>query len=246
MIKQLDTIEKNRLVKIYAIPPSGAGKSYFAPLKILATAEEFELIPVQPPGRETRLGEPLVTQMKELVDDLLSQIQSLNTGDEFVLLGHSMGGAVTYELLAVLPDSMRVLCRGAVITGCSAPGLGLSSVAKSEASDEELRQVLRRLGGTPDVLLENESFMNMFLRILRADFAVCESADVLDPCTVDYPLIVVGARDDVDVPESHLEAWAKHTSSACFVSTLHEGGHHFIRDQENFISIMGMIRQNLL
>lgn len=232
-------------ITIYAIPPSGAGKSYFAPMKSLATAEDICLVPVQPPGRETRLGEPLMTRMVDLVEDMLSQLQALHVEGEFVLLGHSMGGAVAYELLAGMPESMGVLCRGAVITGCSAPGRGLSAVAKSASSDDELTHILRRLGGTPTALLENESFMNMFIKILRADFAICESADVFGPVTVEHPLIVVGAKDDEDVPEAHLEAWTKHTSARCFVSTVPDGGHHFIRIPENFTSILGMVRQLL-
>lgn len=230
---------------LYCLPPAGAGASYYAPWRAMQNDWPFEIVAVQLPGRETRLAEPILTTMDQVVPEVIGQVTRSNVGP-FALLGHSMGGAVAFETAAALPSSLADQCRGVIVSACSAPGEGLLRVAKSSATDIELIATLRRLGGTPEALLQNEAFMGMLIRILRADFALCESADTRRDVVIEYPLHVVGALDDVDVPERELRGWAERTSRDFNLTMVAEGGHHFVREETHARTILSLVRRLLV
>ena len=51
-----------------------------------------------------------------------------------------------------------------------APQMPDPSVFKSTMSDESLIDEMKRLGGTPDEILNNREYMNMFINRIRNDY----------------------------------------------------------------------------
>lgn len=225
--------------QLFCFPPSGAGASYYSAWHRAARQQQYDVVPVQLPGRESRLAEPPARSMDVVVDDVLRLVGAQVR--PFVLFGHSMGGAVAFETAAAMPSDLTALCRGVVISGCSAPGLGLLKGTKSQASDPDLVATLRRLGGTPESLLANASFMAMFTKILRADFEVCESVDVAPDRVIQHALVAIGAQDDADVPEAHLRAWSRYTTGPFSMHMVPDGGHHFVRVDAHRAMIFGLV-----
>ena len=86
--------------RLICFPYAGGGASAFKDW-VDATPEHIELCIVQLPGREERLGEPLMTNMAALVDALTHEIVA-STDRPFAFLGHSMGAIVSYEVACQL------------------------------------------------------------------------------------------------------------------------------------------------
>jgi medium-chain acyl-[acyl-carrier-protein] hydrolase len=84
-----------------------------------------------------------------------------------------------------------------------------------------------RLNGFPEELLKEESFIEMVLPTLRADFQVCQTYTFLPAVRLPIPIHVFGGTEDPDVLEPQLQGWAEHTSQVCSVMLI-QGDHFFI------------------
>src|SRR5205823_631917 len=131
----------------------------------------IEVCPVQLPGREGRFGEPAFTRMAPLVDALARALPP-HLGRPFAFFGHSMGALVGFELARLLRREHGLEPAHLFVSGCAAPQLRDPGRPLHRLPDAEFRQELRRLGGTPPAVLENDELMGLVLPLLRADFAL--------------------------------------------------------------------------
>ena len=86
-------------MKIFCLASAGAQASMYSDLK-KAMGKAGEIIPIEYPGHGTRMSEPLIGSMKDLVswceEDIKKQLK--DKSEPFMLLGHSMGSIICYQL----------------------------------------------------------------------------------------------------------------------------------------------------
>jgi medium-chain acyl-[acyl-carrier-protein] hydrolase len=84
--------------------------------------------------------------------------------------------------------------------------------------------------------------MQMFLPILRADFAVLETYIYTEKQPLECPITVFGGLQDQEVSHEDLQAWREQTKAAF---SLHEfnGDHFFIHSHQQ--SLIKLISQEL-
>jgi medium-chain acyl-[acyl-carrier-protein] hydrolase len=217
-------------VRVLCLPPSGSGASFFASWRLRLRSQNYSVLPVQLPGRESRLGEAAHTSLPALVAAAADGLaEELSTGRD-IIFGHSMGGAVAFELAVELRRRGRPEPAAVVISACSPPHLGMShELPMADASDLDLITMLTRLGGTPQLLLQNEDFMQMMLPALRADLQACETYRPVGDEVVTTPIVAIGGADDPAVPAAHLHEWAAYTTGPFRALTV-DGGHHYLQD----------------
>lgn len=216
--------------RVLCFPPSGSGASFFASWRRHLRPEQIEILPVQLPGRETRLGESLIAEMGELVAAAVDGLSSELVDGQTVFFGHSMGGALAFELAAELRRRGGPQPVAVVVSACSPPHLGLTvDLPMANAREEDFLQMLLRLGATPPSLLEHPEFKAMIIPILRADLQACESYRASGDEFIDVPLVAVGGSDDRDVPPAHLSEWARYTTYQ-FRWFVEPGGHHYVKE----------------
>src|SRR5580658_8558343 len=83
-------------VRLYCFPYAGGGASLFRAFADGLPAQ-VEVAAVQLPGREGRLREAPVPEMKRLVP-LVADGLAPSPGRPFAFFGHSMGAAIAFEL----------------------------------------------------------------------------------------------------------------------------------------------------
>jgi medium-chain acyl-[acyl-carrier-protein] hydrolase len=115
--------------------------------------------------------------------------------------------------------------------------------------DHQFVEELRTMNGTPAEVLGHKELMELFLPVLRADFAVCEEYTPVPGPPLPCPIVVFGGRKDSHVGRDHLVAWKQYTQSA-FRLHMVDGDHFFLhREQQALLrtisaEVLHLLRQS--
>jgi medium-chain acyl-[acyl-carrier-protein] hydrolase len=219
-------------LRLFCFPYAGGGASIFRRWSEKLPAE-IEVCPIYLPGRENRLKEPLFTRLPPLVHTLAHALHPF-MDIPFAFFGHSMGALIGFELARHL---RRIHYPGPThlfISAHRAPHLPDSSSPLHALPDPALIDVLTRLGGTPQAILQHTELMNVVLPILRADLTLCETYIYTPEPPLDCPIAVFGGEQDSMVSKQELQEWRKQTRSA-FTLYMLPGDHFFLQSQQNLL-----------
>lgn len=212
-------------VRLFCFPYAGGSALIFRQWpELLSTAVEVRA--AQLPGRGTRMSERSFDDIHKLVEALLPVIAE-QLDKPFALFGHSMGGAIAFELSRRLRAQLDVEPQHLFISGRRAPHLPDIERPFYDLPDDEFKEELRRLNGTPAEVFEHPEMMEMLLPILRADVTLSQTYKCDSRPSLSCPLTVFGGlRDSLDEPEG-LQAWREHTVGP-FARRMFDGDHFFI------------------
>ena len=208
-VRRLDKPSQGAPLRLFCLPPAGAGASIFYPLLSLDSAA-VEICPVYLPGREDRFHEPPPQSLTTLADQLAACLAP-QLDRNYAILGYSMGALLGYELVRRwrrdnLPEPSYYFPLAA-----GPPHLGLKR-GLHQLSDVDFRKQLTEMGGTPPELLANEEAMAIFEPILRNDLKNCEQYEFepLQPLACTIRAFVSDCDCLVSLEEAH--GWQAHTS----------------------------------
>ena len=222
---QIRPVEGNPRLRLFCLPHAGGGATAYHPWAAGLT-DFVQICPIQLPGREARLTEPLCDRLDILVDDMDRALRSW-LDIPFAIFGHSMGALLAFEWARRL---QREKCPTPVwlfLSGRCAPDTpGDSNLLHSLPDREFVTELTRLYDGMPQEFLENEALKEVFLPILRADLAVVESYRFQEDKPLDCPITVFSGIDDASVSWDQLLAWKRHTRSRFAMQVL-PGGHFY-------------------
>ncbi|WP_424184830.1 thioesterase II family protein [Actinokineospora sp. G85] len=209
---------------------AGGGAGAFSPWLRLAPPD-VEIYALRLPGRESRLGEPAHTDPAEAVAEAVQVVRPLAAdGVPLAYYGHSMGGALAYEVHQALaaegaPDPL-FLAVGA--TPSPARQAERPPLLPPEHDDDDLREILRAYAGTPPEVFDNPEFLGLVLGVLEADFALFDRyRPRLPPEPVRCPVVAFCGADDSVVPPDAVAAW-RDSAAGPFEFRELDGGHFFV------------------
>jgi surfactin synthase thioesterase subunit len=216
--------------RLYCFPYAGAGHTAFHPWRKLLTGD-IELALIKLPGRGARFGEPHARSIVELAECLASEIAKASAeAATFALFGHSMGALLAFETARSL-QQMGLSPTRLLVSGRTAPVAHGWRERVADLPDAAFLEVIRSMNGMPPALIDNTEWMELFLPIIRADFALCEDYRYSQHPRLDCPIEVLAGRDDASVPLSLLDGWAEETHAGCH-TRLFAGGHFFVFEQQ--------------
>lgn len=109
-------------LRLFCFPAAGMGAWVFH--KWEARLPDFvEIMPVEFPGRNSRIGESCMDEMGTLVAKLVSDLLPVFEEMPFAMFGHSMGAFVAFEVCAMLARLGGVKPVKLFVSGCRAPHL---------------------------------------------------------------------------------------------------------------------------
>ncbi|WP_434339740.1 thioesterase II family protein [Motilimonas cestriensis] len=194
---------------------------------------DVELVAVQLPGRGMRLSEASYTNLSQLVVDLSSQMKPL-LKVPYVIMGHSFGSRLGYELVQYFRQQQWPLPVHFIASGSKAPHYKNTDSPIHQLAEAAFIEKLESFGGTPDEILNNADFMEMLLPMLRADFAMVENHQSDIKPALDCGLSVFGGVNDEGVPQDKLLDWQLHFSGKVN-EIMFDGGHFFIESHKSLV-----------
>ena len=189
-------------------------------------AEIVDVLPVQLPGRGSRLSEVPFNNITLLVE-AISQAIIPHLDKPFAFFGHSMGALLSFELARSLRRNGRPTPVHLFVSGCSAPHVRSADGPVHQLPDESLIEKLRTLNGTSSDVLESNELIKILLPSLRADFEICETYHYTPEPKFDFPVTVLAGLEDKECPLPEMEAWKELTDNEYSVH-LFPGDHFFL------------------
>jgi medium-chain acyl-[acyl-carrier-protein] hydrolase len=192
-----------------------------------------EVVAIQLPGRATRMHEPLVTKLTDVVAPIAEALAPL-LNQPFALFGHSMGALIAFEVARFLRRQGRALPAHLFVSGRSAPQLNREHAPLHNLPKDELMAELQELDGTPREVLEHPELMELVLPMLRADFSICDTYEYTVEPPLGCPITAFGGLQDFDVTRRRIEMWREQTT-ATFTMRMFPGNHFFIHSNETLL-----------
>jgi len=227
--------------RLVCFPQAGAGTGAFRGWQ-KQVRDDVELVAVRLPGRESLFGQPLVADVRmigrSLGDILVRKDRAIPLG----LFGYCAGA---YAALEVARRMTERLGPPSVLAVCSqvAPQVPATKPQIHDRPADELREVLRSLGGTDSVALDNDEVWVTVEPALRADYQALETYSTgLEP-RLGCDLVAFHGSDDDHLGLPDVAAWSELTTGQ-FTTTRVPGGHFLLK--AGAVDVLADLQQRLL
>jgi surfactin synthase thioesterase subunit len=231
----------NRL-NVFFLPFAGGSRYSYRAIEERAPGT-IRVIPLEYPGRGARVGEPLLTDTENLVNDLYRQVYPIIASDpNYALFGHSMGGLMGYLLARKLISTLQLPAVSLIVSGTAGPAVVSGETQKRHLlADPEFAEEISQLNGCPPEILENKELLSYFMPILRADFTATESYVYREEGRLDIPITVITGRDEL-LETGEVRSWQLETKRPVAFHYL-PGDHFFILKEPD--AVIRIIAQTL-
>lgn len=208
---------------VVCFPPAGGASGSFSALR-RAVGPATLCTCVLLPGRESRIAEQEPRDPDRIADHIAEalSVRLRETRVPYVMLGHSMGGLLAYEVTTRLvaagePRPMRL-----VVAGSEAP----SGAAGHRLETADPVGVLRELRGAAQEVFDHPELLRIAATTLQADLRMIRRYRFAG-AKIDVPLTVLLGQEDPLVGAPAAAGWAELGTGKTSVRVL-SGGHFFL------------------
>lgn len=220
-------------VRLFCLPYAGGGASIYRRWRT-SFPPTIEVLPVQLPGREARFNELPFSRLNLLVEALAEAIQPWLTLP-FAFWGHSMGALIGFELARYLRTTQGILPAHLFVSAHRAAQLPDRRTPIHQLPTAAFLAELHALNGTPEAVLHDSELMALFLPLLKADFALCETYTYAHAEPLLCPISAFGGLEDREISGTDLQAWAAQTDGDFRLHML-PGDHFFLHNVHDRIA----------
>lgn len=192
---------------------------------------DFNCISLELPGRGRRMKNGLLVDFDTAVFDLYKQILVCLKKGPFVIYGHSMGAYLALRLTNLLEknDFPPVYL---FVTGSAGPKVKFNK-KRYLLEEKALLNEIIAMGGVPEDILTNKDFTDYYLPIIRADFELLETSNLINEPPVNVPVFALMGNEEQHY--RNISEWQTYTT-ARFDYEILEGNHFFIYKHAEYIA----------
>ena len=225
-------------IKLFCFPWAGGTATLYYKWKKLLD-ESIELLPIELSGRGSRYNSPPYNTFSEAVEDTFESIKDDLNGSPYAFFGHSMGTLIAYELCHKIKDMGIKEPAHIFMSGRWAPSIIKKDQINYDLPDEELKKVMLSMGGTSQVLIENNKLLDTFIPVFRSDMRITETYKYVERnASLSSSITAMTGISDTSICNNDLLEWQKHTKGELDICKF-KGGHFFINDS------MGAVVKNI-
>jgi surfactin synthase thioesterase subunit len=218
--------------RLFCFPHAGGGGATFRNWGP-DLPDGVDMCAIRLPGRESRLREPLVTRMDDLVGQLVGDLPEL-LDLPYALFGYCSGALTAFELARRLQEAGRPPAH-LFVCACPSPVSVERDSGVHKMSGTELADHLRALGIIPPTIIDDPGLFALFEPSVRADYEVFETDTYRPGEPLPVPITVFGADADPSTSVPTLLRWQEETSGE-FTMRLFRGDHSFFeRDRQSIM-----------
>lgn len=213
-------------IQVFCFPSAGSSASLYRTwCNYPNNTGSIDFIPVEIPGRGNHITSPAAASIDELVEAFLSVFSKV-VRSPYIIYGHSFGAAVAFQVAYTLQERGFQLPEKLIVAGRHAPHMKDPNPMSSASTDEEIIEEIKKMGGTPEVILNHPEMLQFTLSQLRADLRTHESLRYTGQ-KLQIPIEAHCATQD-DANKEVVEYWKEVTTDE-FRSKEFEGHHFFIQ-----------------
>lgn len=221
-------------LKLFCFPYAGGSAIIYHSWKKFLDPS-IELVPIELAGRGTRAKDSFYNTVDDAVEDIFNKIKADITNQPYAIFGHSMGALLSYELvrkikLMKLPEPKHVF-----FSGRKAPHEKDEKEKKYHLMDnEEFKEEVIKLGGTPPEFFEHEELMDFILPMLKNDFKLADVSFCdreIEP--FEFNISIFLGKDDEMTEQA--DGWKQHTNGLCAIYYFN-GDHFFLHNETKQIT----------
>jgi surfactin synthase thioesterase subunit len=212
----------NPRANLYIFPHSGGMPGMYMQWK--HNLEEVNVFGVQYPGRGSRILESPCLTVDDIVSDILTRGEFV---PPYILMGHSLGAIIAYEVAARASSSNPPL--GLIVSAMSSPNYRVIKPGSSQLRTDEFLKIIQTID--PCTLMDLDSSAELrdhFIDVLRNDMRAAESYICKLGRILTAPIVFMGGSED-SIPENERLGWS-HFTSVSFESRMFQGGHFYFRE----------------
>ncbi|WP_406826326.1 thioesterase II family protein [Pedobacter sp. KACC 23697] len=200
-----------------------AGGNCYSYQQITPLLKDFDIVPLELPGRGRRMDEDLLKDYEMAAQDFYQQIVRKLCCENFAVYGHSMGATLAIRVVELLESDGK---KPIILFVSGNPGPGANENRhRYLMPTEDFREELKLLGGVPDAFLENKELFDFFEPILRADFEIAEGNNSEKVLPVNTPIYAM--MGSLEEKIDRINTWSRFTQKQ-FRYEILEGDHFFI------------------
>lgn len=228
-------------IRLFCLPHAGSGAAGFYRWK--RELQGIDVCPVLLPGREARLRELSIADLRALVGELVESTKAY-LDVPFAIFGHSMGALIGYEWAVHLAQANLPQPVCLFVSGREAAHLPLPYAPLHGLSDAAfVGELGRRYGGGPSDVLADAELREVFLPILRSDLKLVETYRHGPETMLHCPIVGFAGASDPTVSEAGLNAWGDLTTGKFTAQRF--PGDHFYPGGESLRPLLEVISRQL-
>jgi pyochelin biosynthetic protein PchC len=211
-------------VRLLCFPYATGNATFYRPWAA-ELPDDIELVAVQYPGRLDRINEPCIADMDTMADTIARVLAPI-LDRPIALFGHSMGGAIGFEVAHRIRDRHGVNPVRFFVSGRPPPEYHCTGT-KHRESDDVLWGEMARLGGTSDDVLAHPDLRAALMPTLRGDYQLIETYRPVATDPLATPITALVGDADPEVSVAQAMAWCRHTSAE-FSLEVFPGNHFYL------------------
>lgn len=227
--------------RVVCFPFSGGGASAFR--RWTAELGSADVVIAELPGRGTRVREALRQDLMVMAAEIAEEIAALDEGPTVALFGHSLGSLLAYEVATALRRSGHMLPDLLVAAGGRAPNTVWRPLLPPDLTDDDLIEMVSRMGGMPEGLRDHPDLLHRSIPILRADLEMLDAYEHGSEPPLPIPVVVFGGARDEVVELAALDGWEELSEVGAALEILPGG--HFTMLNESLPTLLSSLARHL-
>ncbi|HEY8898253.1 MAG TPA: alpha/beta fold hydrolase [Niastella sp.] len=213
--------------------PFAGGTKYSMKFPAQYLSPDITLHAFDYPGHGGRLKEKMLEDLTQMAEDIFEQCKHL-LHHSCAIYGHSMGALVAYLLTRKIVESGARPPIHLFVSGSDGPSIPYQGALRSGLPKPDFIKELKRLGGMPQEILNDDRIMDFFEPIIRTDFRAVENYQYLAGSGLQVPItVMLGAQEKITMEAAY--TWQQESVFPVQVKVF-EGDHFFIYKQQQSIA----------